>query len=102
MKMSEGIVTCKEKVEKLLSRHFETRDSDKLLWIAYLVSYHGLREILDDDSYFKFKNMIMNENTPTVESITRIRRKFQEDGKYEGNNRAQRMAEQSAVRQVLR
>lgn len=102
MKMSEAIETCKSKVENVLLKYPDTRDSDKLLWIAYLVKYHGLRNILDDYAYAAFKAMVMDENTPTVESITRIRRKFQEQGKYEGNNRAQRMSEQHSVIKVLR
>ena len=100
MRMSEGIITCKDKVESILNKYGETRDSDKLLWLAYLCTNHGLNNILGD-KYPEFKKMIMNESTPTMESIRRIRQKFQEDGKYVGQKRSQRMEEKQTITEMM-
>lgn len=40
----------------------------------------------------------MDENTPTMESITRCRRKYQESGLYVGENRKERLQEAEDVR----
>lgn len=85
MNMSESLSTIKERVGKLLELYPELRDSDKLLWLAYLNLVHGLKDTIGSDAYFKLKSVVMDEHTPTMESIRRVRQKFQEEGQYVGD-----------------
>jgi hypothetical protein len=101
MRMTESLVTCKEKVGHILNAYPETRDSDKTLWLAYLVIFHNLKNTLGEENYRVFKAIIMNDKTPTMESIRRIRQKFQEDGKYVGENRIDRLKESESVRDLM-
>lgn len=101
MRMSEGLETCKDKVGFILSEYVSTRDSDKMLWLAYLVMFHDLKGILGKESYEKLKTLIMSENTPTMESIRRIRQKYQEGGMYAGNGRKARLEESEVVRGMM-
>lgn len=102
MKMSEAISTIKEKVAILLNNHPDTRNSDKLLWLAYLCVHHDLIKILGQENYSKFKTLLMNDSTPTMESIRRVRQKYQEGGLFVGTNRKQRLSEEPVVRELMR
>jgi hypothetical protein len=99
MKFTESLETCSDKVEAIMKVHPATRDSDKLLWLAYLVVHHDLRKLLGDKAYTQFKDILLDKKTPTMESVTRARRKIQESGNYQGEKRAQRLDEQESVRQ---
>jgi hypothetical protein len=100
--MSEGIETCKDKVGLLLSEYVTLRDSDKLLWLAYLCKYHNLRNALGESGYQKLKAVIMDDKTPTMESIRRVRQKYQEGGMYAGTGRKKRLEEETVVREMMR
>jgi len=65
------------KVEYLLEYYPHTRSSDKELQIKYLEIYHGG---VSTNSF---------RACPPMESITRARRKIQEDGKYTATKAAQ-------------
>lgn len=74
-----------EKVEKLLKDYPECRSSDKRLWITYLVVYHNLRMDMRNKPDLAFETFVltmMDKATPSFESISRSRRKFQEKGMY--------------------
>lgn len=101
MKMSGAIITIKNKVFGMLSQYPETRDSDKLLWLAYLCTFHNLKSQLGDEAYLVLKRIIMDEKTPTMESIRRVRQKIQEEGTFIGEKRAQRLEEEQKVRDVI-
>jgi len=101
MKMSEGILTCKDKVNEILADYNETRDSDKLLFLAYLCKYHGLKQKLGPIAYAQLKAIIMDDNTPTMESIRRVRQKLQEDGQFVGKNRRCRLKESIVIRDMI-
>jgi hypothetical protein len=90
-------------VELLLSQpnSDRLRDSDKLLILAYMNRYHGLAQKIGDRSFAILREIIMNE-MPSLESITRSRRKFQEEGKYIGTNKKERKAQEAKVRENLR
>lgn len=79
------------KVEMILEKYPQTRDSDKLLWLGYLVLFHDLKTLLGDDSYAKFRDLLLSENTPSMESIRRTRQKIQEEGKYLGTERIKKL-----------
>ena len=100
--MIKDLVKAKDKVESLLKSYPECRDNDKLLWLAYLVVFHDLREILGEEAYVKFRELLLNEDTVTMESIRRVRQKFQEEGKYVGTKRKHRLKEETEVRDFFR
>lgn len=100
--MLDSLKTIKKKVEYILLYHPMTRDSDKILWLSYMNLFHGLREKLGEEAYQQFKAILLDDNTPTMESIRRIRQKFQEDNKYVGENRDERLQESHSVREWLK
>jgi len=101
MRMTEAVVTIKSKVEKILNKFPITRDSDKLLWLGYLVQYHNLKTALGEEGYKALKAVIMHEDTPTMESVRRVRQKLQEEGKYQGNKRKDRLEEADGMRELM-
>lgn len=68
------------RVHSLLSNHPALRDDDKRLYLHYLVKYCGLREQVrgHKDPFQGVVNVILNPNTPMFESVSRCRRKLQE------------------------
>lgn len=102
MRMSEAINTCQNKVEKILEKYPVTRDSDKLLWLSYLVLHHDLKLSMGEQAYAVFKKILLNEKTPTMESVTRARRKIQESGLYQGEKRQERLEESETVKEMMR
>lgn len=98
--MIKDVLTIKEKVELLLSKYPETRDSDKLLWLAFMVTYHNLKSTMNEETYIRFKTLLLNNDTPVMESVRRVRQKFQENGKYPPTNKTAqaRNEEQTAMR----
>ena len=74
----KSLVNNKDRVLKILQDYKSTRDSDKKLWLAFMVNHHDLRKELGDKSYRKLREIILKKETPTFETISRIRRKLQE------------------------
>ena len=98
MRMSEGLDTIKDKVGKLLEDYPVLRDSDKLLWLAYLNKEYDMFHKIGLESYAILKEIIMDDNTPTMESIRRVRQKYQEEGLYVGEKRSKRLKEADRVK----
>ncbi len=71
--------TIMQDIHILLKEYPPLRDSDRLLWLAYCVKHKGLRSLLGNEVYEKFKKWLLNEKVPAFESITRARRKVQEN-----------------------
>lgn len=94
--MIKHIKTTKHRVYKLLEDYPTLRDCDKKLWLAYMNTYHGLRDHCD---YMSFKKMLLDPKTPTMESVRRVRQKIQENGEFVGERRQQRMEEAKEVKQ---
>jgi len=92
---------AKDKVEKILKEHPGTRDSDKLLWLAYLAIYHDLRNKLGPVAYESFKTILLSDETVTMESIRRMRQKFQENGHYVGTKRKFKLDEEKLVKEMM-
>lgn len=101
MKFSDSLKTTKEKVTELLSEYPELRDSDKLLWLAYMNKHHQLRYKLGAN-YLDFKKILLSEDVPTMESITRARRKIQEEGQFVGSLRSSRLSEEKETRKMIK
>lgn len=100
--MIKDLVKAKDRVEFLLEKLPAARDCDKTLWLAYLVMYHGLRKKLGDEAYEALKETLFDKDTCTMESIRRMRQKFQEEGKFIGRKRALRLEEAEIVRELMR
>lgn len=65
-------------VIEILKSHPETRDNDTLLILAYMCFHHGLLDELGAPAYQRMKQVLMAQQTPSLESVTRARRKAQE------------------------
>lgn len=100
--MTDHIIRKSDRVEKLLSTYPETRDSDKLLWLAYMAMYCQLKSVANCEGYQGVKRILMHKDTPPFESITRARRKIQERGLYVGKLREKRLDEADKVRDLMR
>lgn len=75
---------CQGKVKTLLEKYPILRDNDKKLYLAYLNIYHFLKHRLDrhpNNAYQIFTEILLDENTPMFESVSRARRKIQEENK---------------------
>ena len=102
MGISKELKNLKEMVGFCLEKYPETRDSDKKLWITYMTQFQGLAKINNAHSpYMYFIDLFMDEKNPSMESIRRIRQKFQENGQYAGEKRALKMEEAGKVKDVL-
>lgn len=101
MKFSDSLKTTKEKVTELLSEYPELRDSDKLLWLAYMNKHHQLRDKIGAN-YLDFRKILLSEDVPTMESITRARRKIQEEGQFVGSLRSNRLLEEKETRKMIK
>lgn len=102
MKTSDGIVLVKDRVAKLMEEYPELRDNDTLLFLAYMVKYHYLREVIGPGAYNDLKRILLNDSTPKFESISRARRKIQEEGIMQGLFRFERKVEAENVKAVIR
>lgn len=98
MRMTTSLRTIKDDIADILKNKPETRDSDKLLFIEYLNKNYDLVQVIGGIPFSKLKALLMDERTPSIESLTRMRRKFQENGMYLGKNRNERMKEASEVK----
>lgn len=100
--MLKDIKKIKDKVGFILKEYPQTRDCDKLLWLAYLSMFHDLKNVLGENNYSNFKNLILSKKTPSTESIRRVRQKYQEKGEYVGNGRPGRKAESENVKSYMK
>ncbi len=92
-----GFTYLKNRVEKILKNNFESRDNDKVLY------YEVCKEICQENGYnideIGFKAVMFDKvvEFPVSESVTRCRRKLQENNpKLWGNRREERMRAQEA------
>ena len=99
--MLEDLKDVKSTVEYLLKNFPETRDDDSLLQLAVINIKCKLRKRIGDDAYKILKEVLLNE-APKLESIRRVRAKFQEDGLYQGTLREQKKEEAKKVKDYLK
>ena len=69
----------KTETEYILKTFPESRDSDKLLTVLVLTTFFQVDRIED----------ILKSDVPPLESITRTRRRFQEEGMYLSNKQVE-------------
>lgn len=73
----EKFRTVKERVEYILSRYPQTRNNDMYLWIMYVRTF-----VPELSKYIKFIPYEVFEKATPIETVTRARRKIQEEGRY--------------------
>ena len=72
METTTKLSTIETKVESLMDVYPETRSNDRLLIQIYPKRYHGVTS---------FADYTEDSSLPTIESITRLRRKIQKAGR---------------------
>lgn len=78
---ADQLPTVLKKVEKILQISPETRESDKILYVAYLVLYHDLAKKLGSKFHI-VRDILLNSDTPSMDSVSRTRRILQSSGKF--------------------
>lgn len=96
--MLSDYVKVQDRVLFLLERYPEVRDSDKLLWLAYNCHFNNLKEVTLTGQYAHFKSWLMREEVPVFESLSRARRKLQEEFPELSGEKAKRLQESKKVR----
>lgn len=82
MGIARQLRNTKDQVEKMLRLSPSTRVNDKLLWMAVVTDNHGLYQELGPVAYKKLMAFLKKENVPGMDSVGRVRRKFQQQGLY--------------------
>jgi len=100
--MKKSLERAKDRVELLLKQFPETRDCDRLLWLAYLCTFHGLQTAIKEQGYLGLKKIVCNPATCSMESVRRTRQKFQEAGLYVGTKRKEKLREEIDVRDYIK
>lgn len=96
--MVKDLIRVKDRVAAILIKYPKTRDCDKLLFLAYCKVHCNLDSALDG-TYQGYKTWFMSGQMPKFESITRARRKIQEENpKLAGVKRHHRKIEAENVR----
>lgn len=91
-------VKVQDRVLFLLQKYPELRDSDKLLWLAYNCHFNNLKEVSLTGKYEALKAWLLREEVPVFESLSRARRKIQEEKPYLAGEKAKRLQESKKVR----
>lgn len=83
----------KERVLHLLKEHKPLRDDDKKLWLSYLIQFHDFKNKINnsDDPYETLCTTLIDE-VPAIETVRRCRQMIQEEGKYIGEKRRERVS----------
>jgi len=94
----QDLLKVEDRVKDILEKYPACRDSDKKLWLAYNCLYNNLQGI--QWNYASFRDWILSETTPVFESLSRARRKVQENFPHlVGTNKVIRNMEQESVKQ---
>jgi hypothetical protein len=99
--MKRSLEKAKDRVEYLLRQFPETRDCDRLLWLAYLCTFHNLQGAIREHGYAGLRKIVCDPATCSMESVRRTRQKFQEGGRYLGEKRQERLREEVEVREYI-
>jgi len=72
-----------KRVGFLLKNYKSLRSNDTKLWLSYLVMYHNLQTTLkNNEPCNSFCELVLDENVPSLASISRIRQTFQKKLDY--------------------
>jgi hypothetical protein len=99
----ENLKDVKSIVEELLIRNPKTRDSDNLLVATYYFYEEGGKEALQNKSAYDFLKNMSSGNLTSFESISRARRKIQEQNPLlRGSNYKERKEMSENVRENIK
>jgi hypothetical protein len=101
MGIIRDLKTVEGRVHDILVKHPQCRDNDKLLWLAYNRIWNNL-DANALTSYETFKAWVLKDTTPVFESLSRARRKIQEQHPELEGAKAIRMELESEVRNLMR
>ena len=96
--MLSDYVEVQDRVKFLLERYPEVRDSDKLLWLTYNCHFNNLKEVTYTGKYENLKAWLLREEVPVFESLSRARRKIQEENPELAGEKTKRLIEEKKVR----
>lgn len=89
-----------EMVKEVLVSNPKARDDDMILYGTFCAKYNFVRP---DESFYEVMLTAKSRNIPTYESITRTRRKVQEENpELQGNKRKDRKEEEQRYRSYYR
>ena len=103
--MIKDLKKVKHQVPYVLERVPEARDDDKVLWLAVMVQFYGLRKDINNflhEPYLAFKGWFLGKKIPSMESVRRVRQKVQEKGQFRGTKWRKRHAEEKKVREWVK
>jgi hypothetical protein len=99
--MIKDLIKVESRVEYLLTKYPQCRESDKFLWLAYCVTFCDLKFHLGQ--YELFKIWLMQSDVPVFESLSRARRKIAErKPELASKNKEVRKEEESLVKEWSR
>lgn len=97
MQINKDKLSVLERVEYLLEKFPDLRDSDQELWLAYLNVFHDLSGTIGETAYRRLRHIL--SDCVGFESIRRTRQKLQESGKYLGKIRKIKLEEERKDRE---
>ena len=96
------LTTNYEKVKELLVANPKYRDNDNAVWSRIVANYLGGLEAVKQMSAYELLSMMTSGELPSFESISRIRRKVQEDcPELRGNYYEVRQDKQGDIKKEL-
>ena len=89
-----------DKVKAILTKYPKTRDDDMLMYSVYLFQYGGVGA---DEKFFDVMPKARERGLPSYESVTRSRRKVQEqEPELRGKRYKERQKEEEAYHEYYR
>lgn len=99
----ENLKDVKSVVEELLIKNPKTRDSDNLLVATYYFYETGGKDVLQNQSAYDFLKNMSNGSLTSFESISRARRRIQEQNPLlRGNNYKERKESSKEIRENIK
>lgn len=99
----EHLKDNKNKVEYLLSKYPETRDSDSALIATFYLNETGGKEVLQNKNAHEFLKLLYKDKLTPASTIIRVRRKLQEQiPALRGNNYEKRQKDGDDTRDNIK
>lgn len=72
-------------ISEYLLQHFPIcRDDNHEMWFIYLEEFKSLHTLIGAEAYEKFRQLILDEKTLSIDSLVKNKSKFQLNGNYWG------------------
>lgn len=95
----DELKTCLGLVEKILENYPDTRDCNKALYCRYLKEFTRVKWFYGDID--DLRAIICEPDMPNMESLTRLKRLIQAEGRWVGEKRQNRLKGEQQVREYL-